>query len=85
MSKNGLSFLIGLAAGLAIGVLTAPRAGAQTRERIREDIRDKAAEVTNRAKDYAAESQRGAAESETGRNRVPEAAGLPGDPGTEGY
>jgi gas vesicle protein len=85
MSKNGLSFLVGFAAGVAIGLLSAPRAGAQTRERIAEDIREKAAEVTSRASDYAAEYQPGAADSESSRNRVPEAAGLPGDPGTEGY
>ena len=85
MSKNGLSFLVGLAAGVAIGVLTAPRAGAQTRDQITEKIRDIAEEATSRASDYADEFRHGSAESTAGSDRTAETAALAGDPGSEGY
>jgi gas vesicle protein len=86
MSKNGLSFLMGLAAGVAIGLLVAPRAGAQTREQITGRMRrDMADDVTSSASDYATESRRGVAAWESRWKRIPEHASLPGDPGSEGY
>ena len=54
----GIGLLAGVVVGLAVGILYAPRPGRETREQIREkasDVRDKAAQIIEDAKEKAEE------------------------------
>ena len=61
-SNCAIGFLIGMAIGLAAGILYAPRSGRETREIIGEktsEARGKAEEIINKAKSKAAQIPRG--------------------------
>ena len=51
MNRESFGFLIGLGAGLGLGILLAPRSGERTRSLIREKARDSAAYLRQRGND----------------------------------
>lgn len=74
-SGAGFGFLAGVAIGLAIGFLYAPRSGKETRELLKgkaEEMQEKATEVAEKVKESAAEVKKKAeAKIEEARKPAP--------------
>jgi gas vesicle protein len=60
-SSFTIGFIIGAIAGMAIGVLYAPKAGKETRELLKEkaeEVKEKTSEVTEKAKEAAEQARK---------------------------
>src|ERR1700722_14080437 len=100
MDKNGFSsFLLGLGVGLGIGMLFAPKAGADTRQLIKEktgegtdylkqrgtDLRDSAGDLVNKGKEALNRQKDSIAEAmEAGKQAYRDPLNPPPQPATEG-